>query len=651
MCGIAGIVYIERKNASIKEAVYSMSRTIAHRGPDDEGFALFAEDHVSVLGSSHTQQRVLDAGLSYTPKEKIEATGNDHSFVALAHRRLSILDLSPSGHQPMCNRAGNNWITFNGEIYNYIEIRKELQQAGFIFETQSDTEVILAAYEKWGTDCVKKFNGMWSFVIFDRQKKLLFASRDRFGVKPFYYYFKDGFFCFASEQKAICQLPFVETSIHKKAVYDFFAHNEEEYEEEGFFKNILELFPSTNLLLDLNTKELKKENYYSLQITSAFEDFSESKYKQYIHETEELFMDSIRLRLRSDVPVGCCLSGGIDSSAIAGAMNTLQGNEGLHLFSAVFPNESIDESKWAKLVANNTKSTWHTITPDGNELLDELQNLVYCQDIPLWSTSTYAQFKVMELVKQNGIKVVLDGQGGDELFAGYAPYFTYYWNEIAANKSGAAALKEVQKKGKLSKEATFWLKENAKKKESGLLAGLKSLKKQPKSWLSKNFVNEHKGKRSGADPASLNEILKQEFVNTRLKLYLKCEDRCGMWHSVESRTPFADDLPMIENTFKIAGSYKLHNGISKSLLRDATKNLLPKAIYERKDKMGYVTPNNKWLSENKSKIKELLHKDLGEYIDLKKLHATIDQLSGQQHEQTIVFKALTFSVWKSRFNM
>jgi asparagine synthase (glutamine-hydrolysing) len=651
MCGIAGIAFLERKNTSIKEAVYSMSRTIAHRGPDDEGFALFNEKQVHVLGSSHTQQRVFDAGLFFTPKERIETADSGHSFVALAHRRLSILDLSPSGHQPMCRKQSDNWITFNGEIYNYIEIRKELEQAGFTFETQSDTEVILAAYEKWGTDCVKKFNGMWSFVIFDRQKNQLFASRDRFGVKPFYYYFKDGIFCFASEQKAICQLPFVETSINKKAVYDFLAYNEEEYEEEGFFKNILELFPSTNLLLDLHTKELKKESYYSLEIQSAFEDFSESQYRQYIQETKNLFMDSIRLRLRSDVPVGCCLSGGIDSSAIAGAMNILQGNEGLHLFSAVFPHESIDESKWAKLVAGSTKSTWHTITPDGNKLFDELQNLVYCQDIPLWSTSTYAQFKVMELVKQNNIKVVLDGQGGDELFAGYTPYFSYYWNEIAANKSGAAAIKELQKKGKLSKEAVFWLKENAKKKDRGLLAGLKNLKRQQKSYLSKKFAGDY-GKRVESPKANtLNEILQQEFVNTRLKLYLKCEDRCGMWHSVESRTPFADDLPMIENTFKIAGSYKLHNGVSKSLLRDATKELLPKAIYERKDKMGYVTPNNKWLSENKSKIKELLHKDLGEYIDLKKLHATIDQLSDKQHEQTIVFKALTFSVWKEKFNM
>jgi asparagine synthase (glutamine-hydrolysing) len=651
MCGIAGIAFLERKNTPIRESVFSMSRTIAHRGPDDEGFALFSENEISALGSSHTQEQVFKAGFRYSPHEKIESFSDTSCFVALAHRRLSILDLSPGGHQPMCNKEKNNWITFNGEIYNYIEIRKELQQTGVVFETASDTEVILAAYTAWGTDCVKKFNGMWSFVIYDRQKNCLFASRDRFGVKPFYYYFKNGIFCFASEQKAIRQLPFVETGINKKAVYDFFAYSEEEYEEAGFFENIFELFPSTNLVLDLNSKELTKELYYSLGINNDFVDFSESKYKQYIAQTRELFMDSIRLRLRSDVSVGCCLSGGIDSSAIAGAMNILQSKEGIHLFTAVFPNEDIDESKWAKLVADRTQSKWHTISPSGDQLFNELQDLVYCQDIPLWSTSTYAQFKVMQLVKENGIKVVLDGQGGDELFAGYTPYFSYYWNEIAANKGGRMALQELKKKGKLSNEALYWIKENVKKKESGLLSGLKGLKKQQASYLSKNFAGQF-GKRSGRNKAeTLNEILAQEFVNTRLKLYLKCEDRCGMWHSVESRTPFADDLPMIENTFAIESAYKLHNGVSKSLLREATKDLLPKPIYERKDKMGYVTPNNKWLSDHKNTIKELLHKDLGEYVDLKKLHTAIDGLSGSKPEQTIVFKALTFSVWKEKFNL
>ncbi len=651
MCGIAGIALLERKNISVKDAVFSMSRSIKHRGPDDEGFTLFSETSSSVLGSSHTQEEVFHSNILYRPKDKIEAVSESTHHIAFAHRRLSILDLSPSGHQPMCNAQETIWITYNGEIYNYIEIKAELQSAGVVFKTHSDTEVIIAAYEKWGTACVNKFNGMWSFVIYDKTKNCLFASRDRFGVKPFYYYFKNGVFCFASEQKAIKQLPFVETGINQKAVYDFFVYNEEEYEEEGFFKNIIELFPSTNLLLDLKSGQLKKEKYYSLQLNSSFEDFSEIKYKQHIEQTRELFVDSIKLRLRSDVPVGCCLSGGIDSSAIAGAMNKLQTKDPIHLFSAVFPNENIDESHWAEKVVKSTHSKWHKTTPTGTDLFKDLKDLVYCQDIPLWSTSTFAQFKVMELVKQSGVKVVLDGQGGDELFAGYLPHFASYWNEMKANRGMSATLTELKKKGKLSGAALHWIKENAKQNRTGVLSGLKKLKSNPEAFLNKNFAKENSYNRKKNDTNSLNETLLQEFSNSRLKLYLKCEDRCGMWHSVESRTPFADHLPLIENTFAIESAYKLHNGTSKSLLREAVKDLLPKEIYDRKDKMGYVTPNNKWLSENKKQILELLSSDIYEFVDKKKLHNAIEKLGDQKHEQIIVFKALTFSVWKEVFSL
>jgi asparagine synthase (glutamine-hydrolysing) len=559
--------------------------------------------------------------------------------------------LSPSGHQPLCNPQQTIWITFNGEIYNYIELRKELQQDGYSFFTQSDTEVIIAAYEKWGSACVNKFNGMWSFVIYDKTKNCLFASRDRFGVKPFYYYFKDGVFCFASEQKSINLLPFVETSINDKAVYDFLMYNEEEYQEEGFFKNIYELFPSSNLFLDLNSSSLTKETYYTLETTTAFEDFNENKYKHYIEQTRSLFIDSIKLRLRSDVPVGCCLSGGIDSSAIAGAMNQLQNNTPIHLYTATFPNESMDESAWAKLVVDTTHSQWHTVTPNGTDLFSEIKNLVYCQDIPLWSTSTYAQFKVMELVKNSGTKVVLDGQGGDELFAGYMPYFAHYWNEIKANRGISATLAELKKKGKLSGAALHWIKENAKKNDSGVLSQLKKLKTRPDAFLNANFSKEFSYTRNKTKSDSLNLALQSEYSNSRLKLYLKCEDRCGMWHSVESRTPFADHLPLIENTFAIESSYKLHNGTSKSLLREAVKDLLPAPIYNRKDKMGYVTPCSRWLYENKRKVFEMIDPSIYEYINRKKLHQTIEKLSEKTPEQEIVFKALTFSIWKQLFGM
>ena len=650
MCGIAGIVTIKNKELAICASIKSMSRAIKHRGPDDEGFVMFNENSHHVFISEDTQEDVKHSSLPFCSNYFIET--NQAYKIALAHRRLSIIDISANGHQPMCKFNEQYWISYNGEIYNYIELRKQLTNKGHSFITSSDTEVILTAYKEWGKDCVNYFNGMWAFVIYDRINNQFFASRDRFGVKPFYYYYEDGVFCFASEQKAIAQLPFYKKEINQKAVYDFLIKNEEEHEEEGFFKNIFELFPSTNLFLNLNSGELRKEKYYTLEANTAFHDFNENTYQQHIEKTKELFFNAVRLRLRSDVEVGSCLSGGIDSSAITGVMNQLSDKQKpLHLFTATFPNESMDESNWAKEVVNLSHSIWHTITPTSDGLFSELKNLVYSQDIPLWSSSTYAQFKVMELSKQNGVKVVLDGQGGDELFAGYLPYFANYWNELAKNKGYGNALQELKKRGDLSENILHWIKENAKKKNNGILVELKKIKSNPESYLSKEFSNDFNGNEKIKNHTNLNEALKSEFVNTRLKLYLKCEDRCGMWHSVESRTPFADDIHLIENTFSISGSYKMYNGITKSLLREAVKDYIPSAIYNRKDKMGYVTPNNKWLSEHKKEIAEIIGSLDDQYINKNKILKNLDKLTEGTTEKTILFKTLSYAVWKDVFKI
>jgi len=517
MCGIAGIVFLSRKNFSIKNAVFKMSQSIRHRGPDDEGFVLFNESIYVTAGSNDTPKNSFETSLSFSPKNHINEI-NDESFnVALAHRRLSIIDLSPLAHQPMCDYSERYWMTFNGEIYNYIELRKELETEGIQFKTQSDTEVVLHAFIKWGKDCVHLFNGMWSFVIYDRTNQQLFASRDRFGVKPFYYYFKDGIFCFASEQKAIVSQEFYKKEINDKAVFDFFEHNEQEYEEEGFFKNIIELFPSHHLLLNLKSGELNIEKYYSLSVTTSYEDVNPTTFHQYVEKTKSLFTDAVKYRLRADVDVGACLSGGIDSSAISLKMNELlKGEKPIHLFTATFPNEkSIDESNWAKQIVDTTNSDWHTCSPNSEGLFNELTNLVYSQDIPLWSSST----------------------GGDELFAGYLPYFANYWNEIKSHKGFLSVVKSFMHSGGISQQLLFWIKENAKQNDSTFLGKIYQQKNSNKRFLSNELLH-HPSKKNRSAEHILNKALEKEFINSRLKLYLKCEDRCSMWHSVESRTPF-----------------------------------------------------------------------------------------------------------------
>ena len=452
----------------------------------------------------------------------------------------------------------------------------------------------------------------------------------------------------------------MEIGINNQAVYDFFLHDELELKEEGFFTNIIELFPSHNLILNLNSHEIKIERYYSLKPNTYFEDYNEKSYSTFVKTIEEKIVNAIKIRLRSDVAVGSCLSGGIDSSAIAGIAASLNPSNPLQLFTATFPQQAMDESNWAKLVAHSINSKWHTVTPNSDELIQELKNLIYCQDIPIWSTSTFAQYSVMKLVNKNGIKVVLDGQGGDELFSGYLPYFTYYWNDIVSNKGLSTALKEIKFYKKLPQALKYWITEEAKKSKNGIIELYKQKNKHV-NYFNSSFVNQYKlTHASFPKPQSLNEHLANEFSISRLKGYLKCEDRCAMWFSVESRTPFADDIELIEMLFSISGNYKMKNGITKTLLRDSTKKYLPEPIYNRKDKMGYVTPHNQWLFEQKDAIIPYFNKNLEGYIDLKKLTNSLnhllknpDHLSNEESakENTFLFKTLAFSVWREVFEL
>ncbi|MDQ3190233.1 MAG: hypothetical protein M3Q58_01420, partial [Bacteroidota bacterium] len=278
MCGIAGIVNFNT-SINIPKSLKLMTSIIAHRGPDDEGFAFFSENEISTAGSKSTPENIWNTNLDYKPIEHIDNVSRNFD-IGLGHRRLSILDLSPSGHQPMCINNKSIWITYNGEVYNFIELKAELQNEGYEFHTSSDTEVILNAYKHWGYNCVDHFNGMWAFVIYDKEKKLLFGSRDRLGVKPFYYYLDKNAFTFASEQKALVAMDFVKTGINPDAVFDYFILDRIEYQEESFFKNIIELPASTSFTFDLSSKKLNKWVYYKLPLNNKHEQYDEAKMQE-----------------------------------------------------------------------------------------------------------------------------------------------------------------------------------------------------------------------------------------------------------------------------------------------------------------------------------------------------------------------------------
>jgi asparagine synthase (glutamine-hydrolysing) len=662
MCGIGGIVRFNRQVKGLNAAGMLMNKLLAHRGPDDEGYLLHqAEKTVPAYGKD-TPTACRFNSLPYSAQKNIEEADDAYNMILL-HRRLSIIDLNAGGHQPMCIDDGKYWIVFNGEIYNYIEIREELKLKGCQFKSESDTEVVLHAYQQWGKKCLEKFNGMWAFVIFDKAKNILFGARDRFGVKPFYYYKDKDVFAFASEQKALVKMPFIKTGIRSEAVYDYFVKGEIEYEPLSFFKHINELFPAHYFELHIDTGNLREERYYVLETNHAFEKFDANQFDTAKNKVSELLNNAIALRLRSDVPVGACLSGGIDSSGIVSIMDHLNKSNGntekIKLFTASFNDVMIDESPYAARVAEQTNSVFYRVFPKADELINDLENLIYCQDVPIWSTSTYAQFRVMKQAKESGIKVVLDGQGGDELFGGYHSYIYNYWTELLRQFKLGLLHKEMSSFLPWYLRYNFFLKQHLR---------FSTIRRMPTFvqyqinrnyfgdfyYLNPIFLNEYKHRlNSEPVPKNLNKMLLQEFSNTRLKSYLKCEDRCSMWHSIESRTPFADDIKLIEYAFQLPSSYKIKNGVNKYILRESLRGMVPDIILNRKDKMGFATPNSTWIREIRDAVRPYFDDSLKEYFDMHKINRDFNQMFNQNlgPDDTRTFKFIAFAVWKKVFGL
>ncbi len=658
MCGIAGIIKISRESLDLNAAATTMSKTMRHRGPDGEGFLLgYKHEHVETAFGKETPQVVLSASFRHTPHQFID-TATQPDFV-LIHRRLAIVDLSPGGHQPLCTHDGKFWIVFNGEIYNHDALRESLQQLGHTFQTQTDTEVVLEAYRAWGEACLHRLNGMWAFVIWDSERRCFFGARDRFGVKPFYYQHNETVFAFASEQKVLRACPFVKTALNRDAVADYFFAGEIEYQEESFFKDILELFPGRAFTFVPEKNKLETYRWYVPAFNPRFEYPDENSFQKQAEVLREKLLEAVRLRLHADVPVGSCLSGGLDSSAIAGMIHALQSldkkvnvGDRLKLFTAVFDDPAIDERKWAKEVVQRTGADWHTVNPQPQELLKDLEDLIQCQDVPIWSTSTYAQFRVMKLVHEQGIKVVLDGQGGDELLAGYNPYYIPFWREL--KQHDRAAWKQEQMAfgaGAASYARREFLKQRiVPQLPAGLQQRIAAYYFDDMRYLAPelraHYLTRLKNKHVIL-PESLNEALHLEFVNTRLKGYLKCEDRCSMHFSVESRTPFADDHELIEYVFNLPGGFKIRNGYLKALLREAMTPYLPQEIKNRRDKMGYATPNNQWITNLREEFRPYFEQDFSGILNKELILKEYDRLFSieGQPENGRVFKFIAFAVW------
>ena len=449
MCGIFGVLNFSEVNVDMNSLQDSVS-IIKHRGPDDEGFAVF-NTHKKIR-----EERYGDT--SVTKKGTYVLSGSPDVFnLAFGFRRLSILDLSVNGHQPFFNDDKSICIIFNGEVYNYIEIREELKQKGYKFRTGTDTEVIMNSYIEWGEDCLSRFNGMWGIAIYDMRKNILFCSRDRFGVKPFYYYKDDKIFVFGSELKSVIEYfrkdPSFVKKINKEIAYDYFLNSFTDHTENTFIQGIKHLLPSHYIRVINNEFSIKR--YFSLEVNKEFGKYDENKFQKIKNSFSELLYDSVNLRLRSDVAVGTCLSGGLDSSTVVSIINRLlkDGKEKNMLqigsmqktFSAVYDDKTIDERNFIEKIVKATNCDSHYIFPDKADFAEDADKFIFQLDEPIGGTSPYAQWNVMKLARQNNVTVLLDGQGADESLGGYEVYFGFLYANLFRQKNFAGLLSEVSK--------------------------------------------------------------------------------------------------------------------------------------------------------------------------------------------------------------
>lgn len=552
MCGICGIVHFSNRAVDETDLRVIMT-TMKHRGPDDGG--VFIERNV---------------GLGFV--------------------RLSILDLSPSGHQPMISRDGRHVLIFNGEVFNYIELRNELQYKGHTFTTRTDTEVVLAAYREWGEDCLPRFNGMWALAIYDRQNKSLFVSRDRYGIKPFYYYSDNNCFVFASELSALLKACPQKPGANNQAIFDYLIFNRTDHNELTFFEGIKKLQHGCNLVIIKSI--IGKPNINIIPWYRLRPEVLNTEPFRSAEEFRQLFTDAVELRLRSDVAVGVCLSGGLDSSSIVSILLKENKKRDLTTFSAVYGHGQYgDEREFISEFSSKIDTMYYT-SPDAQTLCADLNDFIRAHGEPIPSTGVYAQYKVMELARKH-VVVTLDGQGADEMLAGYHYFFGFFFKDLLHRKRLPLLVSEIahyihnhRSLYGLQTFAYFLLPKSVRTKA----------RLDEKGYLRHEFAKAYSdgntiaGNLYGAN--SLHDALLDHF-EYKLEHLLKWEDRNSMWFSLEARVPFLDHR-LVEKTLALPEDQIIHHGMTKYILRQAMQGVLPEKIRLRRDKIGFDTPQDEW---------------------------------------------------------
>lgn len=563
MCGIAGIIQLPAAGYG-RDQLQKMTLSLAHRGPDGEG------DWQNPDGS-----------------------------VLLGHRRLSVIDLSEDGQQPMLY-LGRYTIVHNGELYNYVELKEALQQKGYVFRTKTDTEVIVAAYDCWQEECLQQFDGMFAFAIWDEKKRELFAARDRFGEKPFYYYYDQQRFLFASEMKALWAAG-IEKTPNQKMLFNFITigyTDNPARPEESFFEHIFKLPAASCLKFSYIYFQYTVKNYWDIDPEAEDPDITDEEAAE---EFIALFQTAVQRRLRSDVAVGTSLSGGLDSSSIVAMLQALKsGNRLQHCFTAVFDGFEKNEAAFAAEVARQYDLQQHLVSFSEKELLQDWDKLCYQQEEPIGSASIYAQYKVYERARQEGITVLLDGQGADETMAGYSSYYKWYWQELFRKRKlyRSNELRFAKERGiRESFDYRNMIAAYFPSFASVVLERQYLVKAISQEDLTKDFVRLQSKEAYYTPPEyfNLNGVLYFNTCIHGLEELLRYADRNSMAHGCEVRLPFLSH-ELVEFIFTLPSKFKIRQGWSKWLLRKTMDPLLPAVITWRTDKVGFEPPQQQWMT-------------------------------------------------------
>ncbi len=628
MCGILAVLVNEDTELNIESEFKQILNEMRHRGPDA------------------------------VKTEKFVHKSNGNKSIIFGHHRLAIIDLSDAGIQPMSTEDGRLTIIYNGEIYNYIELRNELVELGEVFTTNTDTEVLLKGYRKFGVEFLSRLNGMFAFIIWDDHKEELLVVRDRFGIKPLYYSsFKD-YFIISSEMKPILKIRGKNISPNNDKIWDYLSYGAVDRTDDTFFKEIRR-FPAAHYAIISSKEDYTFTKYWNLkeevQKLRIEDSFKEKSLEEHVNAVREIFFRAVQLRLRSDVTVGSCLSGGIDSSSVVSVIGKILPEDKQDIFqtfSIVFDESFVfSEKKFVEMVTVQTHTNNNTYTPTINDIDTDFSDFIWYQEEPVESMSPFGQFCVMRLASEKGVTVLLDGQGADETLAGYFPLSTYYFYELFKKFRWLTLIKELKASRYKRNVKSFFAQFLPKFVHKRVVSRYKGETK----YLQKEFIVNHSKqalptlmlRRHELDNALMTTL---EFSFQHL---LRYEDRNSMAFSLEARVPFLDHN-LVTYILALPSSYIIKNGVTKWIFRKALEGTTPQSILDRYDKIGFAVPEVFWLQKSDPKflaeLENTPHPFMQQYVELNKIKELCSKRKTlRANELKFLFRVACFNIWLKLF--